>query len=312
MSDAAIRATSFISRCWTGAASKAWLLLGLTMLMWGGNVVASRLAVGQVSPMALVALRWILVCGLLTLMRRRHLAAEWAIVRPRWPLLLFMGISGFTGFNALFYAAGHLTSGVNIAIIQGGIPVFVLFGNRLIYGVRTSALQLAGLVLTMLGILVVGTRGDLLALGAMHWNVGDLMMLIAALLYASYTLALRYRPEVSALGFFTLISYAACLTSLPPLAFEIVSGTVQWPTLAGVLVIAYVALFPSFIGQLMYMHGVRLIGPARAGLFVNLLPVFGALLSVVVIREPFGVYHGVALALVLGGIFVAERWRRRI
>src|SRR5260370_31772599 len=76
MSDAATTAISLISRYWTSAASKAWLLLGLTMLMWGGNVVASRLAIGQVSPMALVALRWILVCGLLTLLPRRQLAAD--------------------------------------------------------------------------------------------------------------------------------------------------------------------------------------------------------------------------------------------
>jgi drug/metabolite transporter (DMT)-like permease len=311
MSDATLRATSFLSRWWSRAAKQSWLVLGLTMLMWGANVVASRLAVGQVSPMALVALRWIFVCTILTLMTRRRLAAEWAIARPRWPLLLFMGVSGFTGFNALFYGAGHLTSGVNIAIIQGGVPVLVLFGNRLVYGVRTTALQLVGLVLTILGILVVGTKGDLLALGAMNWNLGDLMMLIADVLYAGYTLALRYRPGVSALGFFTLVAYAACLTSLPSLAFEIAGGTVRWPTPEGLLIIAYVALFPSFIAQLMYMHGVAMIGASRAGLFVNLVPVFGALLSVVVIGEPFGLYHAAALGLVLGGICVAERWRQR-
>jgi drug/metabolite transporter (DMT)-like permease len=292
-------------RAW--CSERAWLLLCLTMLMWSGNVVASRLAVGEISPMALTCLRWVLVCGVLTVLTRRHLAADWRVMRPRWPLLVLMGILGLTGFNALFYAAGHLTSGVNIAIIQGGIPMFVMLGNLVLYGVRAAPMQIAGLLLTLCGIVVVATHGNPTALRDLHFNLGDLLMLIADVFYGVYTLALRQRPAVSALGFFTIIAYAACLTSLPLLGYEVVSGTVLWPTLKGMAVLLYVALFPSFLSQLLYLRGVQLIGPARAGLFINLLPVFGALLSVVIVGEPFGLYHAVALGLVLGGIYVAER-----
>jgi drug/metabolite transporter (DMT)-like permease len=298
---------SRVARLWAWCSHRAWLLLGLTMLMWAGNVVAGRLAVGEISPMALTCLRWVLVCGVLTVLTRRHLRDDWRVLRPRWPLVVVMGVLGLTGFNALFYAAGHLTSGVNIAIIQGGIPMFVLLGNLVLYGVRAAPAQVVGLLLTLCGIIVVATHGNPASLRELHLNLGDLMMLIADIFYGGYTLALRHRPAVSALGFFTILACTACLTSLPLLGYEVATGRVVWPTLKGVAVLLYVALFPSFVSQLLYLRGVQLIGPARAGLFINLLPVFGALLSVLLIGEPFGPYHAVALALVLGGIAVAER-----
>lgn len=218
-----------------------------------------------------------------------------------------MAICGLTGFNALFYAAGHLTSGVNIAIIQAGVPVFVIFGGLIFHRARVSIAQLAGLWLTLAGIVIVATHGNPVTLRDLPLNAGDVLMLIADVFYASYTLTLLWRPNVSALGFFTCLSYAACLSSLPLLGLEIAAAKVLWPTPKGLAILLYVALGPSFLAQIFFMRGVQLIGPARAGLFINLLPVFGALLSVLIVGEPFGAYHAVALALVRGGIYVAER-----
>ena len=136
-------------------------------------------------------------------------------------------------------------------------------------------------------------------------------MLVATLLYALYTLGLRNRPPVAALSFFTAMAAVAAVTSLPLLAFEIARGDVVWPTLTGWLIIVYVGLFPSLLAQIFFMRGVELIGPSRAGVFVNLVPVFGAFLAVLILREPFTLSSAVALALVLGGIFVAERLGKR-
>jgi drug/metabolite transporter (DMT)-like permease len=131
-------------------------------------------------------------------------------------------------------------------------------------------------------------------------------MLIACALYAGYTLALRRRPAVSGLAFFTAMALSAAVTSLPLLAWEIAQGAAQWPTPKGWLIVLFIALFPSLVSQLSFMRSVELIGPQRAGLFVNLVPVFGALMAVTILGEPFGWYHGAALALVIGGILVAE------
>ena len=135
------------------------------------------------------------------------------------------------------------------------------------------------------------------------------MMLAAVVLYAGYTIGLRDRPRVSGLSLLAGMAVAAFLTSVPLMIWEIASGGFIWPTAAEFATLAYVALGPAFSSQLFYMRGIELIGPGRAGVFVNLVPVFGAIMAVVLLGEPFAAYHVVALALVVGGIAIAQNGR---
>ena len=130
--------------------------------------------------------------------------------------------------------------------------------------------------------------------------------MLACLFYAAYTLALRGRPNVSALGLFAVMAGVAFATSLPLLAWDVLYGDFFWPTPKGLVILLYVALFPSLISQIFFIRGVELIGPARAGLFVNLMPVLGAIMSIVFLGEAFALYHILALGLVLAGICIAE------
>lgn len=288
---------------------RPYLLLVLTMLMWGGNAIASRLAVGQVSPMALTFLRWTIPAAILGVTLRDELLANRRVLTQKWPAVLLMGTLGFTIFNALMYAAAHHTTAVNITILQGAMPVLVLVGALLIYGTPICGWQVFGMAVTLLGVLLIGTRADLDAITSFAFNIGDLWMLVACCLYAGYTVALRTKPPVPPLVFFAALAGVALLTSVPLLAYEVATGTVIWPTLRGWLIVLYVGLLPSFVSQVLFMRGVELIGPGRAGLFVNLVPIFGALLAIVILGEPFAVYHAVGLILVLGGIWLAERRR---
>jgi drug/metabolite transporter (DMT)-like permease len=295
---------------WDRAWSNAFLLLLLTMMMWGGNAVAGRLAVGEVSPMALVTLRWVITAVLLGVFARRQIVAEWPSLRPRWRSIIVMGAVGFTSVNALYFLAAHHTTAVNMAILQGSMPMFVLLGALAFHRTRVTPMQIVGVIVTIAGIATIATKGHIETLRTLGFNPGDLLILLMAMIYSGYTVALRDRPKVSGLVFFSGMAVVALITSLPLLGFEVVTGTVLWPTFKGWLVVAYVALLPSLVSQLMFMRAVDLIGPGRSGLFVNLVPVFGAIAAVVILREPFGLYHGVALALVLGGIFLAERLGR--
>jgi drug/metabolite transporter (DMT)-like permease len=288
-----------------------YLLLFLATLFWGGNVVAGKLVVGEVSPMATTFLRWVISCAVLALVIRRQLGSELRILFPSWLYVLLMGTFGFTVFNALFYAAAHHTAAVNIAIIQGATPILILIGSLVFLRVRSTPLQVIGVLTTLAGVALTASRGDLDVLLGLSFNRGDLWVLLASLVYAGYTIGLRWRPAVSALVFFMGAAVAACLTSLPLVAWEWATGTLDWPGPKGWLVLLYVGLFPSLFCQLWYMRGVELIGANRAAGFYNLLPVFGALLSTVILGEDFHLYHAVALALVLGGIIVAERGRAR-
>jgi len=249
------------------------------------------------------------VVVLILLFARRHLARDWPVLRQHLPFLITLGALGFTGFNALFYVAAHSTVAINLGIIQGAMPGFVLIGAYLAYRTPVTAVQMTGVVVTMVGVALVAVHGDLSQLKSLAFNDGDLLMVAACVLYAGYTVALRRRPAVSGLAMFSVLAIAAMVTSLPLLAVEAASGTLVWPTLTGWAVLCYVVFFPSFLSQVCFMRAVDLVGPGRAGLFVNLVPIFAATLGVIILGERFELFHAAALVFVLGGIWLAERRR---
>src|SRR5579872_1848054 len=295
----------------TGLIQSVWanpiLLLVLTTLIWAAHSIVGRLAVGQIGPMTLTCLRWGVALIPIFITARPSLRRDWPALRARWVYLTAMAASGYTAFNALFYVAAHQTSALNLSIIQGAIPALVLIGARAFLKIRFSALQALGAFITMLGVVVIAAQGDLAKLRALAFNRGDMMMVVAAVLYAGYTVGLRQRPNVSGISMLAAMALVAFITSLPLMIWEILSGGFFWPTWGGLLALAFVALGPAFISQLMYMRGVELIGPGRAGVFVNLVPVFGAIMAVAILGEPFAPYHVLALLLVVGGIAIAQR-----
>ncbi len=218
-----------------------------------------------------------------------------------------MGMMGFTAFNALLYVAAYTTSAVNIGIIQGSIPIFVLLGTLIWHQAIASALQWVGVFVTVLGVCIVATQGELAKIASMAMSGGDYLMVIACILYAGYALGLRKYPTIPALSLFAVVAAAALITSIPLAFYEYFQGDYQSPSAFGWVVVGLVTLGPSFIAQICFIQGVTDIGPGRAGIFINLVPVFAALLAVSIIAEPFFPYHGVALLLVVSGIGLAER-----
>ncbi|MEM8743151.1 MAG: DMT family transporter [Pseudomonadota bacterium] len=285
----------------------AYLLLTLTALSWGCNAIFGKLAVGEISPMVLVSLRWLLSLAFLLSVAGPQLKRDWPLLRTRLPFLSVMGMLGFTGFNALFYSAAHLTTAVNIGILQGSIPVIVLIGVFLLHRTPVTVYQIIGVLVTLVGVVTVVFEGDIARIATMAINRGDLLMLLACALYAGYTIGLSNRPQVGALSLFTVMAASAFAVSLPLAGLEYAFGDFQAPTTTGWILVGLIALLPSFLAQIFYIKGVELIGPGRAGVFVNLVPVFAAILSVAYLGEAFKTYHAIALALVLGGIWLSER-----
>ncbi len=303
MTDATAPRAGLIQSAWANPI----LLLVLTTLIWAGHSIVGRLAVGQIAPMTLTTLRWGLALVPILIVARPALRRDWPILRAHWPYMAAMGALGYTAFNALFYVAAHRTSALNLSIIQGAMPALVLIGARLFLGARFTALQALGALTTMLGVAAIAAQGDPARLAALAFNEGDVMIFIAVVLYAGYTIGLRERPRVSSLSLLAGMAAAAFVTSVPLMIWEIATGGFIWPTAAGLATLVYVALGVAFVSQIFFMRGVELIGPGRAGVFVNLVPVFGAIMAVVLLGESFAAYHVVALMLVVGGIAIAQR-----
>lgn len=283
----------------------------LTALFWAGNAIAGQLAKGEITPMQLVLFRWIGVAALVWPIWGRQVIAHWPIAKPRLGRIVVMALCGFTAFNVLFYLASLETTAVNIGILQGAMPVFVMLGALLAHGTRVTRVQAIGVAITLIGVVVVATQGAPHRLGDLALNRGDLVMLAALVLYASYAVLLQSRPVMPGAVFFALMAPIAVVTAIPPALIEWVVVRPSWPTWQGWLICAYVAIFPSCLSQLFFMRGVDLIGPGRSGVYANLVPVFAAILAVLLLDEAFHAYHGAALALVLGGIVLAQRAPRK-
>ena len=287
--------------------SRAWLVLVYMAFVSGANGAAARLAAGEVPPLVLVFLRWAIVCVTLALILDR---AQWRelrdLARTHWFQLGWMSLLGYSGFNALFYVAAYHTSGVNLTLLQSAIPAFVLVGAALVFRLPIRGVQIVGMAVTFAGVLLVAAKGDRGRLSNFAFDQSDVMVLVACLSYAAYTLGLRTRPPGTPLVFFAGMAFAALLWAVPIAGAEIVAGHAFWPSPKGWLVTLFIAFAPSLTGQLCYMRGVDLIGPARAGLFANLIPIFGALSAVVVLGETFLPAHAVAVALGIAGIALAE------
>ena len=289
-----------------------YILLLICTACWGGNAVAARFAVDEVSPLLLTFLRWVGVSIIICIIAYPTIVRNASLLKARWVYLFCMGALGFTGFNVLFYLSAYYTTAINIGIFQGALPVFVLLGTFLLYREPISLVQLGGIILTIIGVIIVAIRGDINQLRTFTFNIGDLLILLACLIYSIYTIFLRQKPDVPGMAMFGVISVAAMLASFPFAVFELVAGSLIWPSDKGALVILFVIIFPSFMSQLFFIKGVQLIGASRAGVFINMVPIFASVFSVILIGETFESYHMIGLILVLTGIAIAERMGKNI
>ena len=180
---------------------RAYVLLTFTTLFWGGNAVLAKVAVGEVSPMLVVTMRWLGVLTLMLLFARKHLIQDMPVLRHHLVYIGLMGCAGFTAFNALFYSAAHSTSAIHMGIIQGSIPVLVLLGTYFLFKTRVTKTQVCGVATTVIGVVIVATGGRLTSFDALSVTLGDLLMLLGCFLYAAYSVGLARRPKSSALGF---------------------------------------------------------------------------------------------------------------
>ena len=286
---------------------RAYLYLTITTAGWGGNAVAGKVAVGHISPAMLTSMRWFFAVVILLPLAWPHLRRQWPIIKENAAILAFLGILGFTLFNNLLYLALKYTSAINTGIIQAATPLVIFIASFLFFRQRTSIGQIAGFMLSVVGVTIVVTNGDVARILRLDVSQGDAMVLLAVLCYGIYTVALRWKPDLHWISLMTMLAIFAFVGSLPFTAYESFAGDMIWPDTTGWMVVLYAAVVASIVSQVLYIRGNELIGGNRAGLFFNLVPIFGTLFAILLIGETFHLYHLIALALVLGGIAIAER-----
>jgi drug/metabolite transporter (DMT)-like permease len=302
---------SLSARLW----SSAWLLLPFTALFWSGNAVVGRAVRGDVPPVALAFWRWSLATVLAAVLALPYLRRDWPALRRRWPLLIALGVLGIGAFNTMFYWGLQETTALNGVLMQAALPLIVVLWAMALYREAPSATQVAGALVSIAGVAFIVSGGALGALLALRINPGDTWVVGAIVLYGLYSALLRRRPNVHPFSLLFATFTIGALVLLPLYIWERASGLALRPGWPAWLAILYTALFPSCVAYLCFNRGAELIGPARAGQVVHLMPFFGALLAMVFLGERLHPFHLAGVALIAAGILLAqrgERWTRAL
>ena len=275
------------------------------MLGWAGNTVAGRMSTGEISPMVVVFLRWFIISIFLILFLNKKLILSFKLISKKLVWLCLMGSLGLTGFNALFYIAAQNTTAINLGIIQGIMPAIILVGAVILFKEAVNFTKVTGLIIAFFGVLVVVSQGDYERVILLSFNYGDIVMLCACFFYSGFTLGLKNKPVIDPIVLMTYFSLSALIFSIPLLVTEYYLGLIKVPaTDTAWLTILYIAFVPSFLAQVFFIRGVELVGASKAGLFINFLPIFAAILGVLLLGERLYVYHLISLFIVLLGVYL--------
>jgi drug/metabolite transporter (DMT)-like permease len=284
-----------------------YLLLSLTSLFWAGNIVLARYVAGHVPPMTLSCVRWIGAFLMLLPFARPHLRHDWRALRARLPLIVMLSATGFAVNNALSYWALQYTQALNALLIQSSGPLFVALWSLTLFGVRLTWAQLAGIAISLSGVLTIILRGDPGALASIQFNKGDVMFGGALLAFGLYSALMPRRPKTHQLSLIVFTTSCGALLLLPFAVWEYSSGfRLQFDALT-IATLIYVVIFPSTLAYLFFNRGIALIGPNRAAPFLHLVPVFGSAMAILLLGEQPRLFHLVGYLLVLAGVVIASR-----
>lgn len=286
---------------------RPYLLLTFTALFWAGNSIVGRGARDMISPVALAFWRWSLALFLLLPLAWPHLRHDMARLKKAWKSVLMLGMLGIGAFNTLLYTGLQTTTAVNGLLLQSMQPGLILLLGVILFGDRARLLQLIGIVLSIIGALMIILQGDPAALTGLKLNGGDLVISAAVIIWSLYTVLLRKRPKVHPMSFLAATVTIGVAALFPLYISELASGRLIVNQAESWLAIAYVGLFPSLIAYLCFNRGVELLGPSTTGLYLNIMPVIGALLAVIFLNEAIRWFHFAGIALIAMGIICATQ-----
>ncbi|MBK1722942.1 DMT family transporter [Thiocystis violacea] len=286
----------------------SWLFALLPPLFWAGNVVLGRALHAELPPLALAFWRWLLALMILLPFAARTLRGQWPILRRSWPILSLLALLGVSGYNTFLYVGLQTTTATNAVLLTSTIPVLILGLSFLMLRQGIGRSHVLGILLSLLGVVVIMTQGATARLFHLVLAPGDLWILAAAAMWALYSVCLRWRPpDLSPLAFLAAIMILGLIPLLPLYLWELSQGRRLDPDLLNLAAIGYVALFPSVIAYIAWNRAVAVLGANRTGLFIHLIPVFGALLAMLLLGERLFWFHALGSGLIVAGIWLTAR-----
>jgi drug/metabolite transporter (DMT)-like permease len=285
----------------------AWWVLGLPLLavlIWSLNIAVTRYVVDYISPVSISFYRWLVAFGVLTPFMAKPVWRERALVQQHWKKLAVLAAFGMVLYQGLGYTAAHYTTATNMGIINAFIPVFTIFVSLFMLKDIPNRFAVIGSILSFLGLLYVMAQGNLAGLIQSGGHLGDIMMVLAVFFYAFYGVFLKKWQLQIPLMISLYIQIIFALLYHLPFVLWLGLDTINPQNISSVL---YAGIFPSLIAPLVWMLAVQMIGPNRTSIFMNLMPVFTAIIANIWLGEAWTMYHSMGGAIILLGILLAQR-----
>ncbi|MGC1917880.1 MAG: DMT family transporter [Pseudolabrys sp.] len=285
-----------------------YLLLALAALFWSGNHIVGRAIGGEVPPIGISTVRWLLPTVALGFFAYPHIRRDWPVIRAHWGILLWLGIVGGALFTAGQYIGLQYTTALNVSVLNSLVPVLIILTGGIIFRDRVTTYQFGGILMSSVGVLVIIARGQLSNLQHLQFNWGDIIILFNMMVFAVYAAYLRKRPPMHWLSFIFVFGALSTLATLPFMIWEMAAGITFKPTWLTVFAIVYVSIFPSVLAFAAWNRGVQLIGANRSGPFVHLVPIYTAILGSALLGEHLSAFHVFGFALIITGVWIAAHF----
>jgi drug/metabolite transporter (DMT)-like permease len=296
----------------TPRSAHSYLLLALASFFWACNWIVGRGLARDIPPMAMTFFRWFFALLILAPFAWPHVIRDWPLVKANGKTLLALGAIGVGTHNALTYLGLNYTTATNGVILNSFIPVMIVAFSWLFLRERLTALQIAGVGVSLAGVLVILSRGSIGTLVSFRLNAGDLLVILAMAMWSIYTIGLRWRPQgIHMLTFLFALVVVGIACVLPFFLVELALGRRMVVTATNVAALVAIALFSSILAYIFWNRGVEQVGASVAGLFVHLMPVFGVVLAWIFLDERLALFHVAGIALILTGIWITSRLGRR-
>ena len=284
----------------------AWWLLVAANLFWAGNIVLARGLAGQVPPVSLAYWRWTGAFIVSIGFAWPSLKHDLPTMLRHWKMMLLLAATGIACYNTMSYIGLTSTSALNVLLLQSATPLIIIVWAYLLFRETPTIWQGFGVLVSLAGVAAIAGHGSLAMLARLHLARGDLWVLGGLLIYAFYCVKLRQRPAVRPLSFLVAAMGIGSVMMLPFMLWEYAAGARIHGGPWSYAAIAYTAVLPSFVAYLLFNRGVELIGAARAGQSMHLMPLFGSVLAVLFLHETFRLYHLFGIAAIAAGIGLAS------
>jgi drug/metabolite transporter (DMT)-like permease len=286
----------------------AFALLALASLMWSGNWITGRALRDAYDPLTLNFCRWAIAVAVLAPFALPGLKGMGPLLRANLGFLALLAFTGVALFQCLVYLGLQTTTAINAVLLNSSAPLFMILCSWAIEGERTTPRQVAGMLISLAGILVILSRGELRNLLHLQLHAGDAWILIAMPIWGIYSVLLKRRPPgLGDVPLLFVISVLGVLILAPLFALQVLRAQMTLPTPPQAAGILYMGLAASVAAFICWNKGVAVVGANAAGFTLHLLPAFGTLLAIAYLGESFGAHHAAGIATILAGVVLATK-----